>query len=61
MIKCKVLFDIVHPITNEVLLNKGDVVKSYAPNQRKIKGYMLTVKNKKGKKVNVFKHEVEVI
>lgn len=61
MIKCKILFDIIHPITNEVLLNKGDVVRSYAPNQNKINGYMLAVKNKKGKKVHVFKHEIEVI
>lgn len=61
MIKCKILFDIDSPITHERLLNKGDVVKSYAPNQRKIDGYMLAVKNKNGKKVNVFKHEIEVL
>lgn len=61
MIKCKILFDIDSPVTHERLLNKGDVVRSYAPNQKHINGYMLFVLNKDRKKVAVFKHEIEVL
>lgn len=61
MLLFRVLFDIDSPITGERLLNKGDVVKSVARNQREIKGYTTLVLNKENRKVRVFKHEIEVI